>query len=162
MFRQLLWCCLAVLSVSVFAQKRFVVVDVETRVPIRGVNVTSSAQLTDTTNWQGFVTIPDTCRTLSLTHVKYESRSLNGEEVKDTIFLISKLMGLPEVTVFGKGKGEDALKELKQHTLLDKTEAQLLAANPSAGFNILGLLQKLFKRKKENKKERLRKIIEDY
>lgn len=150
------------LSVSVFAQKRFVVVDVETRVPIRGVNVTSSAQLTDTTNWQGFVTIPDTCRTLSLTHVKYESRILNVEEVKDTIFLISKLMGLPEVTVFGKGKGEDALKELKQHTLLDKTEAQLLAANPSAGFNILGLLQKLFKRKKENKKERLRKIIEDY
>jgi len=162
MFRQLLLCCLAVLSVSVFAQKRFVVVDVETRVPIRGVNVTSSAQLTDTTNWQGFVTIPDTCRTLSLTHVKYESRILNVEEVKDTIFLISKLMGLPEVTVFGKGKGEDALKELKQHTLLDKTEAQLLAANPSAGFNILGLLQKLFKRKKENKKERLRKIIEDY
>ena len=150
------------LSVSVFAQKRFVVVDVETRVPIRGVNVTSSAQLTDTTNWQGFVTSPDTCRTLSLTHVKYESRILNVEEVKDTIFLISKLMGLPEVTVFGKGKGEDALKELKQHTLLDKTEAQLLAANPSAGFNILGLLQKLFKRKKENKKERLRKIIEDY
>ena len=162
MFRQLLLCCLAVLSVSVFAQKRFVVVDVETRVPIRGVNVTSSAQLTDTTNWQGFVTSPDTCRTLSLTHVKYESRILNVEEVKDTIFLISKLMGLPEVTVFGKGKGEDALKELKQHTLLDKTEAQLLAANPSAGFNILGLLQKLFKRKKENKKERLRKIIEDY
>ena len=162
MFRQLLLCCLAVLSVSVFAQKRFVVVDVETRVPIRGVNVTSSAQLTDTTNCQGLVTIPDTCRTLSLTHVKYESRILNVEEVKDTIFLISKLMGLPEVTVFGKGKGEDALKELKQHTLLDKTEAQLLAANPSAGFNILGLLQKLFKRKKENKKERLRKIIEDY
>lgn len=162
MFRQLLWCCLAVLSVSAFAQKRFVVVDVETRVPIRGVNVTSSAQLTDTTNWQGLVTIPDTCRTLSLTHVKYESRILNVEEVKDTIFLISKLMGLPEVTVFGKGKGEDALKELKRQMRIEKSEAQLLAADPSAGFNILGLLQKLFKRRKESKKERSRKIIEDY
>ena len=135
------------LSVSAFAQKRFVVVDVETRVPIRGVNVTSSAQLTDTTNWQ---------------HVKYESRILNVEEVKDTIFLISKLMGLPEVTVFGKGKGEDALKELKRQMRIEKSEAQLLAADPSAGFNILGLLQKLFKRRKESKKERFRKIIEDY
>jgi hypothetical protein len=82
--------------------------------------------------------------------------------VKDTIFLISKLMGLPEVTVFGKGKGEDALKELKRQMRIEKSEAQLLAADPSAGFNILGLLQKLFKRRKESKKERFRKIIEDY
>ena len=153
MFRQLLWCCLALLSVSAFAQKRFVVVDVETRVPIRGVNVTSSAQLTDTTNWQGLVTIPDTCRTLSLTHVKYESRILNVEEVKDTIFLISKLMGLPEVTVFGKGKGEDALKELKRQMRIEKSEAQLLAADPSAGFYHLRFIAKTLQAK-EREQER--------
>ena len=162
MFRQLLVCCFATLSVSAFAQKRFVVVDVETRVPIRGVNVQSSTQLADTTDWQGLITVPDTCRTLSLTHVKYESRILNVEEVKDTIFLISKLMGLPEVTVFGKGNGEDPLNELKKRMRMNKTELELAAADPSAGFNILPLISKLFKRRKLSRKEKFRKMLEEY
>ena len=157
-----LWYCLVLATVSAVAQKRFVVVDVETRVPIRGVNVQSSAHLADTTDWQGLITIPDSCRTLSLTHVKYESRILNVSEVKDTIFLISKLMGLNEVVVFGKGKGEDALKELRKQLRFEKTEMQLAAADPSAGFNVLGLVQKLFKRRKVSKKEKFRKMLEEY
>lgn len=155
------------MSVTASGQRLLVVVDVETRVPIRGVNVTSSAHRADTTDYQGMISVPDSCRTLSLTHVKYESRLLNLDEVKDTIFLISKLMGLPEVTVFGHGRGDDRLKELRSHLGLSKTEAQLLAANPSGGVNIFGLLgyvgKKLFGgRKKLSKKERFKKILEEY
>lgn len=153
---------LAALCVAVSGQRRLVVVDVETNVPIRGVNIVSSAHRVDTTDWQGFVTIPDTCHTLSLTHVNYESRILNLNEVKDTIFLISKLMGLNEVVVFGHGKGEDKLKELKKQLLINKTEMQLAAADPSVGVNILGLIKKLFKRRKESKKERFRRLLEEY
>ena len=162
MLRRLVLYCLAALSVSTFAQKRLVVVDVETRTPIRGVNVQSSAHRVDTTSYQGFIIIPDSCRTLLLTHVNYESRILNLDEVNDTIFLISKLMGLNEVVVIGHGKGEDRLKELKKQLRIKKTEMQLAAADPSSGFNVLGLLQKVFKRRKDNKKERLRQILEDY
>ena len=114
MFRLMMVCCIALSAVAAFGQRQFVVVDVETRVPIRGVNVVSSAHRADTTDYQGLVSVPDSCRTLSLTHVKYESRILNVDEVKDTIFLISKLMGLPEVTVFGHGKGEDALRHIDE------------------------------------------------
>ncbi len=153
---------LAALCAAVSGQRRLVVVDVETNVPIRGVNIVSSAHRVDTTDWQGFVTIPDTCHTLSLTHVNYESRILNLNEVKDTIFLISKLMGLNEVVVFGHGKGEDKLKELKKQLLINKTEMQLAAADPSVGVNILGLIKKLFKRRKESKKERFRRLLEEY
>jgi hypothetical protein len=153
---------LAALCAAVSGQRRLVVVDVETNVPIRGVNIVSSAHRVDTTDWQGFVTIPDTCHTLSLTHVNYESRILNLNEVKDTIFLISKLMGLNEVVVFGHGKGEDKLKELKKQLLINKTEMQLAAADPSVGVNLLGLIQKLFKRRKESKKERFRRLLEEY
>lgn len=162
MIRRLVLYVFAALSVTVFAQKRFVVVDVESRTPIRGVNVQSSAHRVDTTDWQGFIAIPDSCRTLSLTHVKYESRLLNLDEVKDTIFLISKLMGLNEVVVMGHGRGEDALKELKRQLRIKKEEMQLAAADPSAGLNVLGLLQKVFKRRKESKKERFRRILEEY
>ena len=153
---------LAALCAVVSGQRRLVVVDVETSVPIRGVNIVSSAHRVDTTDWQGLVTVPDTCRTLSLTHVNYESRILNLSEVKDTIFLISKLLGLNEVVVFGHGKGEDKLKELKKQLRINKTEAQLIAANPAGGFNILGLLQKFVKRRKESKKERFLRILEEY
>ena len=158
MFRLMMVCCIALSAVAAFGQRQFVVVDVETRVPIRGVNVVSSAHRADTTDYQGLVSVPDSCRTLSLTHVKYESRILNVDEVKD----ISKLMGLPEVTVFGHGKGEDALKELKRQLRIKKTEAQLAAADPSAGFNILGLIGKLIKRRKDKKKEKFEKMLEDY
>ena len=137
-------------------------VDVETRVPIRGVNVQSGGAVSDTTNWQGLITVSDSSKTLFLSHIKYESRLINTAELKDTIFLISKLMGLPEVVVVGKGKSEDPLKELKTHLGISKTEAQLAAANPAAGGNILGLISKLFKRRKLSKKEKLRRILEDY
>ena len=162
MFRQLILILAAVHSLAVGAQRRFVVVDVETRMPIRGVNVMSSAARADTTDYQGLISVPDSCRTLSLTHAGYESRILNVSEVKDTIFLISRLMGLPEVMVFGKGKGEDQLKELKRQMRIKKTEAQLAAADPSAGFDVLGLVGKLIKRRKDKKREKFLKMPEEY
>ena len=145
MRRLLLTSLLVALCVALHAQRRLTVVDVETRVPIRGVNVTSRTQRADTTDWQGVIIVPDTCRTLSFSHVKYESRILNLSEVKDTVFLISKLMGLNEVVVIGKGKDEDKLKELKRQLILDPKEAQLIAADPSQGFDVLGLIQSIFK-----------------
>lgn len=162
MNRQTALLLLLLLSLTAGAQRRFVVVDVETRTPIRGVNVTSSSHRADTTDWRGFVVVDDSCRTLSLTHVKYESRILNTDEVADTIFLISKLMGLPEITVFGQGKDDNRLKELRRQMRADKTEQQLAAADPSRGFNVLGLLQKLFKRRKDKRRQRLQKMLEDY
>ena len=154
--------CIALTAAAAVAQRQFVVVDVETRTPIRGVNVMSRGGQVDTTDWQGLVTVGDSCLTLSLTHVKYESRMLNVTEVKDTIFLISKLMGLPEVSVFGKGKGEDRLKELKRQMRIAKTEAQLAAADPAAGFNVLGLVGKLLKRRRDKQKEKYLKMLENY
>lgn len=162
MRRLLLASLLVALCVALHAQRRLTVVDVETRVPIRGVNVTSRTQRADTTDWQGVIIVPDTCRTLSFSHVKYESRILNLSEVKDTVFLISKLMGLNEVVVIGKGKDEDKLKELKRQLILDPKEAQLIAADPSQGFDVLGLIQSIFKKRKERKQERYRRMLEEY
>lgn len=160
--RLLLTSLLIASCVAVHAQRRLTVVDVETRVPIRGVNVTSRTQRADTTDWQGVIIVPDTCRTLSFSHVKYESRILNLSEVKDTVFLISKLMGLNEVVVIGKGKDDDKLKELKRQLILDPKEAQLVAADPSQGFDVLGLIQSIFKKRKERKQERYRRMLEEY
>ena len=147
------------------AQRRLVVVDVETLIPVAGANVVSR-EGTVTTDSLGHVSVSDSCKSLSFSHVNYESRIINLEEVKDTVYMISKLLGLKEVVVFGQNKREDKVKELKSQLGLSPTDAQLIAASNS-GMNLLGLIGKLIpskwrKSKKESRRERLKRIIEEY
>ena len=108
------------------AQRRLVVVDVETLIPVAGANVVSR-EGTVTTDSLGHVSVSDSCKSLSLSHVNYESRLINLNEVRDTVFMISKLLNLKEVVVFGHGKKRD-YSELQRRLGLDRVEAQLAAA----------------------------------
>ena len=73
-----------------FAQRRLVVVDVETLIPVVGANVISKDG-NCTTDSLGYFSVSDSCKTLSFSHVNYESRLVNLNEVRDTVFMISKL-----------------------------------------------------------------------
>ena len=153
------------LSVSVAAQRRLVVCDVETLEPISSVSVQSSVGV-DTTDSLGYFSVPDTCKSLVFTHVNYESRLLNLSEVRDTVFLVSKYMSIREVVVFGKGKNDEVAERMNKMLVLDKTDAQLLGANPSGG-NLLGLIghaigKLLPKSKSAKRKQKAREIIENY
>jgi mannose/fructose/N-acetylgalactosamine-specific phosphotransferase system component IIB len=139
---------------------------VETFIPISNVNVIVNG-LTTQTDTLGHVTVADSCKTMLLSHVNYENRLINLEEVSDTVFLISKLLNMKEVVVFGKAKYRDDIKELRKKLRLQKTEAELLAADPSSGFNFLPLLGKLIPKKwkkntKKARRERLKSILDDY
>ena len=118
-------------SVDTFAQRRLSVIDVETLHPIAGANVVSS-QGTITTDSLGVFYITDSCQTLVFSHVNYESRIVNLEEVQDTIYMISKLLNLKEVVVFGHGKKRDYSKLMRLLKTKD-TEAELAAANLTRG-----------------------------
>ena len=159
---------LAVLMYSLLlsAQRQLRVVDVETLMPVAGANVVTK-ESTAQTDSMGCITVSDSCRTLVFSHVNYESRMLNLEEVKDTVFLISKLLNLKEVVVFGHDKREDKMKDLKSQLGLSKTDAQLIAASSNQGMNLFGLIGKLIpkkwrKSKKESRRERLKRVIEEY
>lgn len=154
---------LLLLSLPALAQKRFVAADMETRKPIGGVNITTSTLSKTVSDSLGRFDVADSCLTMVLTHVGYESTLVNTTEAGDTIYLLSKLMLLPDVPVFGKLKPEESLEQLNKRLRLSKQEAQLAAAKPSSGFNILPLLSKLFKKKnKLSRKERLKKVLEEY
>ena len=149
-----------------FAQRRLVVVDVETLMPVAGANV-SSKDGNLTTDSLGFFSVSDSCKTLSFSHVNYESRLVNLKEVNDTIFLISKLLNIKEVIVFGHGQRDDLPEALKQQLKYNKKEAQLAAIDPSSGGNLLSLIgyiipKKWRKNSKEERRKRLQKIIEEY
>ena len=152
-------------SLLLSAQRQLRVVDVETLFPVAGANVVSKVR-TAQTDSMGCITVPDSCRTLVFSHVNYESRILNLEEVKDTVYLISKLLNLKEVVVFGHDKRDDKVKDLKSQLGLSPTDAQLIAASNS-GMNLFGLIGKLIpnkwrKSKKALRRERLKQIIEEY
>ena len=85
-----------------FSQRRLVVVDVETLIPVVGASVVSR-EGTSITDSLGYVVVSDSCQSLSFTHVNYESRIINLKEMRDTVFMISKLLNIKEVVVFGKG-----------------------------------------------------------
>ena len=148
------------------AQRRLVVVDVETLIPVAGANVVSR-EGTMTTDSLGHVSVSDSCRSLSFSHVNYESRLINLNEVRDTVFMISKLLNVKEVIVFGHGKKRD-YSELQRRLGLDRVEAQL-AAGGSPGMDLVALFNTLFVPKKwrasYRKKQRmkcLREILDSY
>lgn len=148
-----------------FAQRRLVVVDVETLIPVVGANVVSKDGNT-TTDSLGYFSVSDSCHSLAFSHVNYESRMINLTEVRDTVYLISKLLNVREVVVFGHGPHDVLPEALKKQLKISKTEAELAAANPS-GVNLLPLLARLIpkkwrKSKKEERMKRLRQILDDY
>ena len=154
------------ISASVSAQRRLVVADVETLLPIGGANVVckDSSVVADSLGW---FSVSDSTKTMVLSHVNYESRIVNLTEVHDTVYLISKLLSVEGVVVFGHGKNADKLKELKKRLSIDKTERQLMAAYPSKGTDLLKLLnyvtpRKWRKKSKQQKKAELREKLDEY
>ena len=151
-----------------FAQRRLVVVDVETLIPVVGANVISKDG-NCTTDSLGYFSVSDSCKTLSFSHVNYEGRIINLNEEGDTIFMLSKLLNLQEVIVLGKGKQPD-YRDLNKGFQLDKTEAQLVGIDPStaASFDLGSVISALIPKKwrpgykKEQRKKRLKEILDNY
>lgn len=163
-------CLLLVLCcINSLAQRRLVVVDMDLLVPVAGANVVSK-QGVQTTDSMGVVYVAKDCKTITISHVNYESLILNlKKEEGDTIYMLSKLLNLQEVLVLGKGKQPD-YRELNKGFQLDKTEAQLVGADPSkaASFDLGKVISALIPKKwrssykKAQRKKRLKEILDDY
>ena len=165
MMRRTFLLFLVAAATQAFAQRRLVVVDVETLIPVAGANVVSKDGTT-TTDSLGYFSVSDSCRSLAFSHVNYEPRMINLTEVRDTVYLISKLLNVREVVVFGHGPHDVLPEALKKQLKINKTEAELAAANPGA-VNLLPLLVHLIpkkwrKNKKDERLKRLKQILEDY
>ncbi len=153
-------------SVAASAQRRLIVIDVETLEPIDGANVVGN-NLSAQTDTLGYITVPDASQSLLFSHVNYESRLINLKEVRDTVFLISKLLNVKEVVVFGKTPHVEEYEQLRKNINSSIADLQLSDAKPGDGINLLGLFSYLIpkkwkKSKKERREERLKRVMEDY
>ena len=87
--------------------------------------------------------------------------------MRDTVYMISKLLNLKEVIVFGHGKKRD-YSELQKRLGLDRVEAQL-ASGGKRGMDLVQLFNTLFVPKKwrasyrkQQRMKRLREILDSY
>ena len=83
--------------------RKFVVADMETRVPVRDAVVSTKSGYRDTTNYRGICYIPVQFDTLSVSHGKYLTERLTAKEIKDTTYLIPNSHQISEVAVWGDG-----------------------------------------------------------
>lgn len=146
---------------SVQPKRQLTVVDVETLVPVAGANVVGK-DMTLTTDSMGIVNVPKDSKSLAFSHVNYESRIINIKEVRDTVYMISKLLNLKEVVVFGKGKKRD-FSELQKRLGIDKVEGELLSGG-KVSMDLIATFNKLFVpkkwRKSWRKKQRMKRLQE--
>ena len=162
----MIWLVLVVWAVQAQAQRKLVAIDIETLQPVAGANVMSKAGTT-TTDSLGYVSVADSCKSLSFSHVNYESRLVNLDELNDTVFLISKLLNIKEVVIFGHGPHRVLPESLKRQLRLDKKEAQLAAIDPKSGGNLFSLIGYIIPKKwrtskKEKRRQRLKEILDNY
>ncbi|MBO7141238.1 MAG: hypothetical protein J6W19_11770 [Prevotella sp.] len=152
-------------SMGCLGQRRLSVIDFETLEPVGGANAAGNGFAIEADSL-GIITIPDSCRSLLFSHVNYESRLINLDEVRDTVFLLSKLLSVKEVVVFGKTPLVDDFKDLQSHMRPSKTELQMASIQSTNG-NLFGLLKYLIPKKwkkspKKKRKERLKEVLVEY
>ena len=98
---------LLVPSTVVMAQKNMVVVNVESKVPIRDVKVCTDAGQETRTSWDGSFVMPDSFLRIDFMHPDFERRYVLKSELSgDTIFLIPNTNALREVVIYGERRFE--------------------------------------------------------
>lgn len=151
-------------SSVVMAQQRLVVVNVESKVPIRDVRVCTDNGQERRTSWDGSVAVPDSFLRIDFLHPDFERRYVLKSELHgDTIFLIPNTNALHEVVIYGERR-------------FDKRMAQILKPSPQqierdkmpkvvpAGISPLGLLALIYDltlRKKVEDRARRKKALKE-
>lgn len=148
-------CCLAAR-----AQKMPVVADMDTRVPIAGVVVSTNNGQRVVTDYTGHfhTQLPFSSATVSKKH--YMQRRVNATELQqDTLFLIPQEVVLNDVVVTAPGMSFDMKKAMQKEMEVARLP------KPSEGFNLLGLFQLIMpsaKAKAQSRAGKIKKILDKY
>lgn len=127
-------------SSMLMAQHQMVVVNVESKVPIRDVRVCTDNDQEVRTTWDGRFTVPDSFLRLDFLHPDFERRYvLHSELHGDTIFLIPNVNALHEVVIYGERRFEKRMAQILKPSPQQKERDKLPKYVP-AGINPLGLL----------------------
>ena len=127
-------------SSVVMAHHQMVVVNVESKVPIRDVRVCTDHGQEVRTSWDGSFVVPDSCLRIDFLHPDFERRYILKSELHgDTIFLIPNVNALHEVVIYGERRFEKRMAQMFKPSP-QQIERDKLPTVVPAGISPLGLL----------------------
>ena len=157
--------CLQLLSSGLLAQRQMVVVNVESKVPIREVIVSADNGLEMRTSWDGLFEVPDSFERIDFRHPDFEHRyMLTSEFLGDTIFLIPNTNALREVVIYGERRFDKRMTSMMQSTPQQKLDAVLERIKIPTGFNPIGFalwIYDLTMRQKVEDRQRRKRALKD-
>ena len=157
--------CLQLLSSGLLAQRQMVVVNVESKVPIREVIVSADNGREMRTSWDGLFEVPDSFERIDFRHPDFEHRyMLTSELLGDTIFLIPNTNALREVVIYGERRFDKRMASLMQSTPQQKLDAVLERIKIPTGFNPIGFalwIYDLTMRQKVEDRQRRKRALKD-
>lgn len=121
------------------AQKRGVVANAETGVPMRDVAVYANTGKSATTDWRGVYLLPEEFQSVTIVKKDFVSLTLNATELTDTVYLLPRFNTLAEVVVWGKRRNfcKEAVSGWQPSFL-----PNLPVTGGIGGLDILGLFRK--------------------
>ena len=157
--------CLQLLSSGLLSQRQMVVVNVESKVPIREVIVSADNGLEMRTSWDGLFEVPDSFERIDFRHPDFEHRyMLTSELLGDTIFLIPNTNALREVVIYGERRFDKRMTSMMQSTPQQKLDAVLERIKIPTGFNPIGFalwIYDLTMRQKVEDRQRRKRALKD-
>ena len=144
-----------ILSLSSYAQRKIVVVDLETNIPVEGVTVKVDSFPSVTTNRYGVAYIEEHFDSISFRHMKYLSDKITVEEMRDTMYLVPKNLLLPDVVVTGiNPELKNAMKKNHERMLSQPTFKGLT-------FDFANLIDRRARRDRKHYKK-AKKILKEW
>lgn len=157
--------CLQLLSSGLLAQRQMVVVNVESKVPIREVIVSADNGREMRTSWDGLFEVPDSFERIDFRHPDFEHRyMLTSELLGDTIFLIPNTNALREVVIYGERRFDKRMTSMMRSTPQQKLDAVLERIKIPTGFNPIGFalwIYDLTMRQKVEDRQRRKRALKD-
>lgn len=149
-----LYCILLLLPSVALAQRQMVVVNVESKVPVRDVRVSADGGLEMRTTWDGLFALPDSFRRLDFHHPDFERRYVLSSELKgDTIFLIPNVNALREVVIYGERRFDKRMAQMLKPSPQQQERDKLPQVIP-AGPNVLAIAAWLYENLYGKKREK--------
>ena len=133
-------------AMAVLAQRKMIVVDAETKVPVRDVQVFTPEGKDIRTAWDGTFEVPDSFSRLHFRHPHFQQRYLLPSELhSDTVWLLPVQNALGEVIIWGHRRSDERMANILKPSAEQELLDQLPQAIPS-GPNVLALAGWLFEK----------------
>jgi len=148
-----------IVSIEMQAQRRIIVIDMDTNLPVKDVSVKIDSLKVVQTDYLGRIDVPVVFDSIAFSHMRYEYERITMAELTDTMFLLPKEHMLPEVRVTELNPRAKGV--ISGWVMAGAMEGAALAPRGVASFDFANLLDRRGRRDRKHLK-RAQKILKEW